>query len=456
MGEISWGFESPSPHHLLSINLAAPHLQMRIPMAFARVAVLACGLNLSVSASQIPTAKDVSAKPDVPTPKDAISLERLQKLASKEASASYSPDRVISPPMPIAIRQEHPGGPAYQEGLSYTFLIHSMKFAGMVRMDDGQLLLMGTGWLKDPVGEERGVFVMRSADEAQSWSRPRIIHWGLERPEPINLGGKKLVMIPRDDAGFISFSEDGGQHWGEKIPFPRLPDGSNRQTYRHGTPLVEGQTITGVFYTEGELREGWTAYSLLRRSRDGGRTWGDELWLPPEWLTSEGAITRARDGALVIALRTSQAPGLPSYSDHWRRITTARSMDEGKTWTDHQVHFQYGKVHSRLLTLSSGDILLTYAVRMGELDGEVYHGIEAVLSSDNGKTWDWDRRFILFRWAMHQSMHSPQSIELADGRILTLFGYHYDAKWNEGPLGAAGYPMGITSTVIWSPYPESE
>ena len=113
-------------------------------------------------------------------------------------------------------------------------------------------------------------------------------------------------------------------------------------------------------------------------------------------------------------------------------------------------------MHSRLLTLSSGDILLTYAVRMGELDGEVYHGIEAVLSSDNGKTWDWDRRFILFRWAMHQSMHSPQSIELADGRILTLFGYHYDAKWNEGPLGAAGYPMGITSTVIWSPYPESE
>ena len=75
----------------------------------------------------------------------------------------------------------------------------------------------------------------------------------------------------------------------------------------------------------------------------------------------------------------------------------------------------------------------------------------ASLAFGTGIAW-----FVLLRWAMHQSMHSPQSIELADGRVLTLFGYHYDAKWNEGPLGAAGYPMGITSAVIWSPYADDE
>jgi len=423
-------------------------------MVLSKVGLLAC--SLALMAAEIPVAKDVSAGTDAPTPKDTIPLERLQQLASKEASASYSPERVISPPMPIAIRQEHPDGPSYQEGLSYTFLIHSMKFAGITRLDNGRLVLVASGWLKDPLREERGVFIMQSDDEAQSWSQPRIIHWGPERPEPVSMGEQKVLLIPRDDPGFISSSEDGGQSWGEKIPFPRLPDGSNRETYRHGTLLVEGQTLTGVFYVQGEHREGWTAHSLLRRSRDGGRTWGDELWLPSEWLTSEGAITRARDRALVVALRTAQAKGLPSHSDHWRRITTARSMDEGRTWTHRQVHFRYGKVHSKLLTLDNGDILLTYAARMGELDGEMYHGIEAVLSRDNGKTWDWDRRFILFRWAMHQSMHSPQSIELADGRILTLLGYHYDARWNEGPLGAPGYPLGITSAVLWSPYPEEE
>jgi len=408
------------------------------------------------AASGIPTARDVTVRTARPTPRDTIPLERLKRLASKGASAAYSPDRVISPTMPIAIRRKHPEGSSYHEGRSYTFLIHSMKFAGVARLDNGRLVLVGTGWLKNPVKDERAVFVTHSDDEAESWSQPRIIHWGQEPPEPVHLGNNRLVLIPRDDLGFTSFSEDGGQTWDEKIPFPLLSDGSNRQTYRHGTLLVEGQSITGVFYVQGQLRDGWSAHSLLRRSRDGGRTWGEERWLPPEWLTSEGAVTRARDGALVVALRTAQASGLPSYSDHWRRITMARSLDEGRTWTDHQVHFQYGKVHSRLLTLSSGDILLTYAVRMGELDGEIYHGIEAVLSRDHGKTWDWDRRFILFRWAMHQSMHSPQSIELADGRIMTLFGYHYDAKWNDGTLNAAGYPMGITSVVIWTPYPEGK
>ena len=196
---------------------------MDITRVLACLGCLACGLNLALPASEIPTAKDVSGKADVPSPKDTIPLERLQQLASREASASYSPDRLISPPMPIAVRREHPDGPTYQEGLSYTFLIHSMKFAGLTRMDNGRLVLVATGWLKDALRGERGVFVMHSDDQARSWSRPRIIHWGLERPEPIYLGGEKLVLIPRDDAGFISFSEDGGQTWGEQVPFPRLP-----------------------------------------------------------------------------------------------------------------------------------------------------------------------------------------------------------------------------------------
>lgn len=103
---------------------------MRITMVLSKVGLLACSLNLALMAAEIPVAKDVSAGTDAPTPKDTIPLERLQQLASKEASASYSPERVISPPMPIAIRQEQPDGPSHQEGLSYTFLIHSMKFAG--------------------------------------------------------------------------------------------------------------------------------------------------------------------------------------------------------------------------------------------------------------------------------------------------------------------------------------
>ena len=36
--------------------------------------------------------------------------------------------------------------------------------------------------------------------------------------------------------------------------------------------------------------------------------------------------------------------GLPDFCDHWRRLATARSVDNGLTWTDYQVHFDFGKV----------------------------------------------------------------------------------------------------------------
>ncbi len=49
--------------------------------------------------------------------------------------------------MALAVRQEHPGGPRYQEARSYTFLVHSMKFARLAQMDDGRLVAIATGWL---------------------------------------------------------------------------------------------------------------------------------------------------------------------------------------------------------------------------------------------------------------------------------------------------------------------
>ena len=399
--------------------------------------------------NEYPRARDLSTKAEVPTPQSTIPLERLEYLVSHEASGAYSPQRVISPPMKTPVRQEHPAGPTYQEALTYTFLVHSMKFARLTRMDNGRLVVIASGWLEASPTDERTCFIIFSDDEGQSWSQPRALHRGLERPEPINLGGQRLLIIPNDDPGFTCHSQDGGNTWSEKTPFPTLPDG--RVTPRHGTVLVEGQTLSGIFMVEdGADESDWTASALIRRSRDGGRTWSEGIWLPRQWQVSEGALARARDGALVAALRTAQAPGMPSYCDHWRRLTTARSLDEGLTWTDHQVHFDYGKVHSGLVTLSNGDLLLTYAARMGEVDGEIYHGIEAVLSRDHGKTWDWHNRFILFRWAMHQSMHSPVSVELADGRILTIFLFHYDAPWDQGSFNAA--VLGISAVVIWSPY----
>ncbi len=390
-------------------------------------------------------ARDVSVKAEVPTPAESLSFERLDKLVSHQGSARFAKDRVISPPMTTPVRRMDPKQPSYQEALTYTFLIHSMKFAKLARTDEGGLVLLASAQLQK---SGRKMFVLFSDDDGQSWSQPRVLPDLSGRPRPVSLGGGRLMAY----GGDVIYSDDGGLTWNDRVSQPlKLPDG--KPTWSHGSMLVEDNELSVISYSEGAAHgpTGWTAYSWLWRSRDAGRTWEKPIALPAQWCTSEGSVTRAQDGALVVSLRTAQAQSLPSYCDHWRRITTARSMDKGLTWTDHQVHFRYGKTHSKLLTLPNGDILLTYAARMGELDDQLYHGIEAVLSHDDGKTWDWGHRFIIHRWAMHQSMHTPESVPLSDGRILTVFLYHYDAPWGEGSFDCS--VVGITSAVIWSPYP---
>lgn len=391
---------------------------------------------LLLAAGGVGASGGAAEKPDVPTPVETIPLESLDRLISHHPGAAFPSDWVATPAAPVVIRQNHPDGPSYQEAMGYTFLINSMKRPRLARMDSGRLVLVATAWLHR-TGEENPI-VIHSDDEGQSWSQPRQIPiFG----SLVNLGGKKLVVF---DTQMI-FSEDSGKTWSKPKPL-RLP--GDKPAYHHGSVLVEGRTVWAVSYTTGNGAN-WKAGSLLRQSHDAGHTWGRPVFLPASWQTSEGSITRAGDGAMVVALRTAQAPGYLNYNDHWRRITTARSTDNGQTWTDHQVHFKYGKVHADLVTLPNGDILMTYAARMGELDGHLYHGIEAVLSHDNGKTWDWPNRYILFRWAMQQSMHSPQSVVLADGRIMTVFLYHYDAPWGKRILPEA-LNIGMVDAIFWT------
>jgi len=367
----------------------------------------------------------------------------------------YPMDWVISPKGPVPIRREGPDGPTYQEGVGYKFFINGMKFPRIVRLDDGRLILstsasLHPGYIEDPIRYTMDGIILYSSDEGETWSHPEMRdHWGFM----VNLGGDKVL-----DFGYgqkIGMSHDGGRTWGDYNPIPPLPDGT--PTYHHGTVLVEGDVISAIYFYPRKSEDGWGGGSVLRRSSDGGKTWPENFFLPKEWRTSEGSLTRAKDGALVAVLRTGQRPGFEEYSDHWRRITTARSMDNGKTWTDHQVHFRYGKVHAKLLNLPNGDILMTYIARIGELDGLTYHGTEAVVSRDHGKTWDWEHRYILFRWHTQQ-MHSPDSVLLSDGRILTIFQHDDSASWNnrEGAWNSGKWKGGMNlvgnvSVVIWSP-----
>lgn len=82
---------------------------------------------------------------------------------------------------------------------------------------------------------------------------------------------------------------------------------------------------------------------------------------------------------------------------------------------------------------------MTYVVRLGYSNtaaGFPEVGVEAVVSSDNGQTWDMDHRYVLARWegnlrgedSWYCSVQSTSTILLSDGTILTAFGAGFRNK----------------------------
>ena len=364
-------------------------------------------------------------------------------------------ERVISTISPVVVRQDDPAGPRYQEALGYAFLVNGPKYPALVRMDDGKLVLTMSAALSPPskvTGPDDGrtTVILYSDDDGMSWSQPRRIDG--YRTTPMNLGGSRLMLRgwtgTNDDTEPFAlwFSDDCGETWSEPELVPNLS--GDRKVYTD-VPLnfvIENGIVRFLFFTQ--LRPG-TAVTLMRSYDSTRHEWGEPFFFPESWHTSEASLIRAANGDLVAAFRSSR-PGIPAPSDHWRSIITSRSTDDGKTWSEPDVHFLYGYVHESFLGLPDGRIVLTYAARLGELDGRLYHGIEAVLSHDNGITWDWERRFILFR-GTEGCMHSPQSVLLSDGRILTTLMHVTSFTWNDGTVADPFTSLGHVNAVIWSP-----
>ena len=369
---------------------------------------------------------------------------------------------VISTISPVVVRQDDPAGPKYQEALGYTFPINTPAFPGLARMDNGKLVLtlsvaaLPITYTGSDLDAPRHGVILFSDDDGMSWSQPRPIP--VQRCTPINLGGSRLMLR---EGGSLLITEDYGKTWSAPVPIPALPDGRPMSTDVAMNGLVEGDTVSLIFYTQKPsdvpgktwYEGGWTGQSFIRSYNFRTNEWAEPFFFPktpedgPEWATSEGSLTRAKNGNLVAAFR-SRRPGLDDVqTDAWRAISTSVSTDDGKTWSKPALHspLGYGLVHMSLLPLPDGRILMTYAARVGELDGRVYHGVEAVLSHDNGQTWDWQHRYIVYR-GRNVPMHSPQSVLLSDGRVLTVFMEHVDFSHKVAPKMRICY----TSAVIWS------
>jgi len=284
-----------------------------------------------------------------------------------------------------------------------------------------------------------------SDDHGKTWSKRR--HLTPEeagQPPRIGLGltylGQgKLLAFPEDNA-VQWVSSDYGATW--TVRTPQVPTEGERNSW---DPIFIVRNAQGG--VERLVQAWWRptgipwgsdagAYSqaYLRSSTDEARTWSDDQKVP-QWLgVNEVEIIKAANGDWVAACRTDYPKRFAHFQfDHYGGLATSISKDKGKTWSELKPLYEWGRHHPSMVLLRDGNIVMSYVVRLGypdTNDGFPQYGVEAVVSKDNGQTWDLEHRYVLATWVGNRkgkndwfcSVQSTSTVLLPDGTLLTAFG----------------------------------
>jgi hypothetical protein len=285
-----------------------------------------------------------------------------------------------------------------------------------------------------------------SEDHGKTWGERKWLSVDADgRPKPgialglTNLGSGKLLAYPDNVADGRWLSGDFGETWN----FSPV-HGSVQERYVWDPLLVvknsEGQARklfeasyrpTGVAWGSAE---GFYSQGYFRSSTNEGQTWNDEVKIP-QWLgVNEVNLIQASNGDLIAACRTDYPKRFAHHKlDHYGGLAVSISKDEGKKWTDLKPLYEWGRHHPSMVRMPGGDIVMTYVVRLGlpaTHEGLPQFGVEAVVSHDNGQTWDKEHRYILATWvgnitgptAWFCSVQSTSTVLMPDGMLLTAFG----------------------------------
>ena len=170
--------------------------------------------------------------------------------------------------------------------------------------------------------------------------------------------------------------------------------------------------------------------------------------------TSEDSLVRVANGNLVAALRTDMSPAYfdDVNDDSLEGISISISNDNGNTWSELQFLFEVGRHHADLQRLPYGYLVFTVIVHQdihprkrtkakGNLTS-LRQGCDAVISKDNGRSWNIGRRYELdgFEflredgyWLDFKAGHVG-TITLPNSDMLSVYGNHrQDAvliRWN--------------------------
>lgn len=327
--------------------------------------------------------------------------------------------------------------------------------------DEGRLL-----FIVSDSGYKGGTYLMESRDEGETWKV-------LETGGDSFAGAYGLVccghgvMLAQDA---LLRSTDGGKTWkrSNRVKDPRFPE----KIYGWDPPLVikgsDGKHIlqTGYYCKNFEYMYQQTQ-PVLRESTDAGETWTAWRGIPEFGIASEIALGYNAKGEILAGIRRAVVSGAVA-DDHYSQLLTSVSRDGGKTWLSPKVAAGCGRHHPCFALLPDGRVVLTYVVRLGypKEDGKFAYGVEAVISYDDGQTWDTDHRYILAKWtsdcvftnaagekvALQHYMGQPQCTATAylpkSGELITAYGTGRDWKTIDEKGRHKFFRVGV---VRWKP-----
>ncbi len=232
----------------------------------------------------------------------------------------------------------------------------------------------------------------RSTDSGVTWQQIECEETGTIRS-----------IVEQSDGSLLMFGSEGSWYLGCEPP----PD-----------TLVG---LASTWYKETSYGSRATRVAWRLRSTDGGQTWPER----EEIINEVKEATNARGGgwddpqpffkeACVLPLSDTHLLAATRFTKGGERVVLMESEDAGLTWSEPRDFLAPGEIHGHLLALSDGRLLCTYARH------PLPRGIFAVLSEDQGQTWDTDHPVRLSR-SLSVFFGWPTSIQMPDGTILTSY-----------------------------------
>lgn len=319
-------------------------------------------------------------------------------------------------------------------------------FPVQIRLNDGSLLAVVRGG-DAHVGVKGRLDLISSTNGGKSWSTPRIvvdekfddrnpalgqlkdgtvllayaIASGYDESGKKFLGGRSSRIF---DGVYVKRSKDNGRTWtkperSETIHQFYSPNGLV-SPYGKIVQLGDGTVLMAVYFEFFDQR-GFESH--LFRSKDGGKTWGEPAVMGKGY--NETGVAVLPNGDVLAALRSGKGMS----------ISIARSTDGGRSFSAPEQITGDMEHPGDLIVLKDGRVLLSYGERNAP------RGIRALISSDNGKTWNKEKAIVLANDAPNGDCGYPSSVQLPNGDIVTLY-YQVDDATN-APASAK------TKMIVW-------